>query len=145
MSDPNPLNITQRANETFSENVMLDSRRRERRAKSRSPETMMFYPLVGSLFAARGFRFIRSTRASVPISQITNISHWPRNHYVRLARLPGTWISHQCHLSASLSARGFLPDKSLQISSARRTVRSCRISGFSLRPTKSAFAKVWQA
>ena len=50
MSDPNPSNITPRANETFSETYARLAKE-SREGEISKPETMMFYPLVGSLSA----------------------------------------------------------------------------------------------
>ncbi len=50
MSDPNPSNITPRANETFSETYARLAKEGTASEISK-PETMMFYPLVGSLSA----------------------------------------------------------------------------------------------
>jgi hypothetical protein len=50
MSDPNPSDITPRANETFSETYARLAKEGTASEISK-PETMMFYPLVGSLFA----------------------------------------------------------------------------------------------
>jgi hypothetical protein len=50
MSDQNPANITPRADETFSETYARLAKEGTASEISK-PETMMFYPLVGSLFA----------------------------------------------------------------------------------------------
>ena len=50
MSDPNPSDIVPRANETFSETYARLAKE-ARESEISKPETMMFYPLVGSLSA----------------------------------------------------------------------------------------------
>jgi hypothetical protein len=64
MSDTNPSNIIPPANETFSETYTRLAKEGRESEISR-PETMMFYPLVGSLSALVARltgRFVPGTR-----------------------------------------------------------------------------------